>query len=84
MWRMLFGLFQPHDLNRAGKNDWGCPDQIAGAGKWLPVSTYYLTSSCLIICANSFCAFPEAFLAINVYVAFILYPYFTSTIYLFT
>ena len=29
---------------RAGKSGWGGPDRIAGAGRWLPVSTYYLTS----------------------------------------
>ena len=31
-------------FNRAGKSGWGGPDRIAGAGRWLPVSTYYLTS----------------------------------------
>ena len=30
--------------SRAGKSGWGGPDRIAGAGRWLPVSTYYLTS----------------------------------------
>ena len=29
---------------RAGKSGWGGSDRIAGAGRWLPVSTYYLTS----------------------------------------
>ena len=29
---------------RAGKSGWGGPDRIAGGWRWLPVSTYYLTS----------------------------------------
>ena len=32
------------EINRAGKSGWGGSDRIAGAGRWLPVSTYYLTS----------------------------------------
>ena len=30
--------------SRAGKSGWAGPDQITGAGRRLPVSTYYLTS----------------------------------------
>ena len=36
--------FSIFPLTRAGKSGWGGPDRTAGAGRWLPVSTYYPTS----------------------------------------
>ena len=47
-------------MARAGKSGWGGPDRIAGAGRWLPVSTLGGGSQAP---ANSSYVFPEAFLA---------------------
>ena len=44
-WRInTVASFVAYQPIRAGKSGWGGPDRIAGAERWLPVSTYYLTS----------------------------------------
>ena len=60
--------------HRAGKRGWGGSNRIAGAGKWLSVSTCYLVPNrhrSGLVAQTAHYVSPDVFIAIILYVTFI-------------